>query len=91
MERLIIVYDIRNDKRRNKIFNTLKDYATPVQYSVFEAILTKESYINLRYSLKTLMKKEDSIIFYFLCANCNSKTEKLGTNVMVFGDKDLVF
>ncbi|OEH85137.1 CRISPR-associated endonuclease Cas2 [Desulfuribacillus stibiiarsenatis] len=91
MKHIVIVYDIRDDKRRTKIFKTLKDYATPVQYSVFEAIITKEEYVNLKYRLKRLMKKEDSIIFYSQCASCKSDLERLGTNVVVFGDIDLVY
>jgi CRISPR-associated protein Cas2 len=91
LEHLVIVYDIRDDKRRLRVFKTLKDYATPVQFSVFEAILSKEDFINLKYKLKRSIKKEDSIIFYFQCLGCEGKAEKLGTNVVVYGDKDLIF
>jgi len=32
----VLVYDIVNDRRRNKLHRTLKDYGTAVQRSVFE-------------------------------------------------------
>ena len=36
---IVVVYDISNDKRRVKLHNLLKDYGTPVQYSVLECYL----------------------------------------------------
>lgn len=32
----VIVYDISNNKRRTKLHTALKNYGSPVQYSVFE-------------------------------------------------------
>jgi len=36
----LITYDVRDAKRLAKIHKQLKDWGTPVQFSVFEAILT---------------------------------------------------
>ena len=32
----VVSYDIVDDARRTRVHATLKDYGTPVQYSVFE-------------------------------------------------------
>ncbi|WP_079907504.1 CRISPR-associated endonuclease Cas2 [Carboxydocella sp. JDF658] len=90
MEHYVIVYDIRDDRRRNKIYRILKDYATPVQLSVFEAVLTKEKIVQLQYSLKRLMKNEDSIIFYRQCGHCRQDILRLGSTPVPYGEGDII-
>jgi CRISPR-associated protein Cas2 len=87
MENYVISYDIRSDERRNKIHKTLRDYALPVQYSVFECRLSKESFVALRFKLEALIQKEeDSIIFYRLCPGCTEKIKRIGVKMDPFGD-----
>ncbi len=87
MENMVIAYDIRDDKRREKVRKTLKDFAVPVQYSVFECKLRREDFLLLRHKLDKLIKKEeDSIIFYRQCPRCSSKVERLGVILDPFGD-----
>lgn len=87
MKQYIISYDISNDKRRNKIRKLLCDYAVPVQYSVFEARLSEEDYIELRYKLARLLRKdEDSIIFYMQCARCRDDIIRIGNCADPFGN-----
>ena len=87
MKHFIITYDIRDDKRRNNIYKTLRDYAVPVQYSVFEACLKDEDYIMLRHKLEGLMRNnEDSIIFYRQCNRCEGDITRLGASPEPFGD-----
>lgn len=90
MEHYIIVYDIRDDRRRNKIYKTMKDYATPVQLSVFEALLTKEKFVQLQYRLKRLMKSEDSVIFYRQCGKCRQDILRLGSTPTPYGGGDII-
>ena len=87
MKRFIVTYDIRDDKRRGKIYKTLRDYAVPVQFSVFEACLKDEDYVLLRHKLERLMRKsEDSIIFYRQCVRCEEDITRLGASPEPFGD-----
>ncbi|WP_243137353.1 CRISPR-associated endonuclease Cas2 [Desulfofundulus thermobenzoicus] len=87
MENYVIAYDIRDDRRRLKIYKTLKDYAIPVQYSVFECSLRREDYLILRFKLEKLIRKEeDSIVFYRQCPRCSGRVERLGTSRDPFGD-----
>ncbi|MBM7854985.1 CRISPR-associated protein Cas2 [Desulfohalotomaculum tongense] len=87
MENIVITYDIRDDRRREKVRKTLKDYGVPVQYSVFECRLRKEDVLSLRYKLDSLIKKnEDSIIFYRQCPRCSGRVDRLGMSFDPFGD-----
>lgn len=91
MENYIIVYDICDDKRRNKIFKTLKSFATPVQYSVFEANLHPNDVIELKYRIMSIMNtKEDSVFFYRQCGSCLGKVERMGVPVYIYGDGDII-
>lgn len=61
----VIAYDIPCDKRRKKISDLLEGYGKRVQYSVFECILSKSLYKELRQRLrKQFNEQQDSIRFY---------------------------
>jgi CRISPR-associated protein Cas2 len=77
---LVITYDIPEDKRRTKIHKVLKSYGQWMQFSVFEcADLTETQYAKLRSRLAKMIKpEEDSVRFYFLCACCQAKVERIG-------------
>ena len=76
---VVISYDISEDKRRTKIHKILKAYGQWMQFSVFECDLTDTLYAKLRSRLRKLIKNdEDSIRFYFLCACCQGKVERIG-------------
>jgi CRISPR-associated protein Cas2 len=76
----VITYDIGEDKRRTKIHKMLKSYGQWMQFSVFECTdLTEAQYAKLRSRLAKMIKPEtDSIRFYFLCACCEQKVERIG-------------
>jgi CRISPR-associated protein Cas2 len=76
---VVITYDISEDKRRTKIHKVLKSYGQWMQFSVFECDLTETQYARLRLRLNKLIKPDqDSIRFYFLCACCKDKVERIG-------------
>lgn len=76
---VVVSYDISEDKRRTKIHDILKSYGHWVQYSIFECDLTETQYAKLRSRLSKLIKSEtDNIRFYFLCACCQGKIERIG-------------
>lgn len=76
---VVVSYDIPEDKRRTKIHNLLKSYGQWMQYSVFECQLTPTQYAKLRSRLAKLIKPDqDSVRFYFLCACCHGKVERIG-------------
>lgn len=77
---LVISYDIKNDRRRTKIHDLLKNYGERIQYSVFECELNRKEYQQLRDALDPLIDVEetDSVRFYRLCGECRRKLEHIG-------------
>ncbi len=91
MDYYVIAYDVRDDKRRAIIFKTLKEYASPVQNSLFEGHIAKKDFIKLRDRLKKQMnEKEDSICLYSLCAGCRVQIVRFGMKIVVFGKDDII-
>jgi CRISPR-associated protein Cas2 len=75
----LITYDISDDKRRKKVSDLLEGYGVRVQYSVFECILNKSKYDELRKRLKKRVKEgEDSVRFYPLSGHTLSQVEVWG-------------
>lgn len=75
----IVVYDIPCDKRRKKISDLLEGYGKRVQYSVFECILNKDKFNELKARLRKQIKlPEDSVRFYPLSQHTFSKIETWG-------------
>jgi len=77
---VVISYDIRDDKRRTRIFKTLKNFGEWMQYSVFECELSRVEYVRLMGSLDRLIdaQEQDSVRFYFLCEECKKHVERIG-------------
>ncbi len=76
---LVIVYDISNDKRRTKLHKLLKNYGSPVQYSVFEVILSMEEIKQMKKEVQKLLRpKTDHLRYYSICKTCKQKTEIIG-------------
>lgn len=77
---IVISYDIVDDKRRNRIFKTLKNFGQWMQYSVFECELEKLQFLKLKDRLDHVLNASegDSIRFYFLCENCKRQVERIG-------------
>jgi CRISPR-associated protein Cas2 len=75
----VVSYDIAADDRRNRVHATLKDYGTPVQYSVFECDLDAKRLIALRTRLARLIDpKEDNVRYYRLFKDCLAQTVVVG-------------
>lgn len=75
----VISYDIQDDKRRNKVHKTLKNFGQRIQYSVFECTLDKRQFLRLKDQLERLIdSKMDSLVFYLLCHSCLKRVERSG-------------
>ena len=58
------MYDIVDDKRRNKIFELLSGNGNHVQYSVFFCDLNQKEQAQLRLDIRAVINdKEDQILF----------------------------
>ena len=62
---ILVIYDISNDRIRNKIFNILSGYGNNIQKSSFLCILSNRLYKKLLFDLsKIKIDENDSIISY---------------------------
>jgi len=76
---IVVAYDIRDDKRREKICEILSQFGRRVNYSVFECILKKKEILELKRKIeKYVNKKEDTVLYYYLCQACKEKREIYG-------------
>lgn len=75
----VVAYDIPCDKRRKKVSDLLEGYGQRVQYSVFECVLTKAKFDELRERLQKQVKlAEDSVRFYPLSRHTLANVETWG-------------
>ena len=73
---ILVVYDISDDRRRTKLHDALLDFGTPVQYSVFECLLTPKQEARMRSRVKKIIRpKKDRVRFYKLCSDCLKRVE----------------
>jgi CRISPR-associated protein Cas2 len=88
---VLVVYDISNDKRRTKLHNTLLDFGTPVQYSVFECLLDREAATRMhRAVMKVIHPRVDRVRFYPLCARCVARVEVTSGVEVLSEDADTI-
>jgi CRISPR-associated protein Cas2 len=67
----VVAYDISDDRRRLRVFKTLKRYGTPVQESVFECHLTQGQLVEMRQAVAGLIEPHtDQVRIYKLCEDC---------------------
>lgn len=80
---IVVVYDISDNKRRERLRKTLLRFGNPVQYSVFECELTPRQIEKMAKAIRGVMSKnEDNVRYYQICKNCVQSVE-------VFGGKPL--
>ena len=73
---VVVVYDISHDRRRTRLHDTLLDFGTPVQYSVFECIVDEKRLKKMRQAIMRVIKpRQDRVRFYYLCQTCLARTE----------------
>ncbi len=75
---IVVAYDISDDRRRTRLHKRLKGFGRPVQYSVFECVLTEQSLRKLKETvLDTIKRDEDLVRYYSLCQSCCAKIEAI--------------
>ena len=58
----IVAYDIPSNRRRKKVSDILEGYGKRVQYSVFELVLAKSKYDEMRRRLSRLYKSAKEVM-----------------------------
>ena len=80
--RVVISYDISDDKRRRGVAKTMEGYGYRVQYSVFECDLTGQQMKTMKKALRPYVKAQegDSIRFYLIPADAVDKIQVIGND-----------
>ncbi len=78
---VLVVYDIPNDKRRNKLATFLEGYGRRVQYSVFECFLDLAEMRKLHQQVaKRVAESEDNVRFYWITTDALSQVLTIGSD-----------
>jgi CRISPR-associated protein Cas2 len=76
---IIVSYDMPDNKRRSRVAKALKGYGFRVQESVFECHVDQKEFTGMKEELvKLIIKEDDSIRIYQLCAGCQPKVQVIG-------------
>ena len=72
---VLVVYDIPDNRRRGRLHKRLLDFGSPVQYSVFECLVSGDELARMkRLVLRLTSKRRDHVRIYQLCGTCLGKT-----------------
>lgn len=74
----LILYDIRDAKRLNKVEKCVSSYAWRVQKSVFESNAPESTILQLKTELNRLIETEDFVLFFNICERDWQKQEVYG-------------
>ena len=77
--RIIIAYDISDNKRRERLRKSLRRFGSAVQKSVFECDLTQRQIEKLEKIIRGIISlPEDNVRYYKICKNCADEVEVFG-------------
>jgi CRISPR-associated protein Cas2 len=63
----LVCYDIADDKRLRKVFQTMRGFGDHIQYSIFECQFTPSDLIRCRAALAAIIHHtEDQVLFVYL-------------------------
>jgi CRISPR-associated protein Cas2 len=88
---IVVCYDITDDKRRSRLYRRLHKFGIGVQYSVFECLLNKSRFTEMKKMVKETIKtqKGDRIRYYVLCDTCRNRVQ--ATDGVVDQDVPVIF
>lgn len=87
--RYLVVYDICDEKRLNRVARILKDYGDRVQKSKFELEIRPLTLLEILARAKKVIEPgEDGIKYIPLCEKCQAKTEIIGKGRRIDQDEE---
>lgn len=82
--RVVVAYDISEDKKRKKVSDLLQMVLVRVQYSVFEGDVPLEVLARwIKKAIRHLNPETDSLRVYRLCAACAPRVDVYGRQVFI--------
>lgn len=94
---VLITYDVNTEteggkKRLRKVAKECVNYGVRVQNSVFECIVDNAKCVEIKAKLEKIIDiNKDSLRFYYLGNNYESKVEHIGAKKTIRVDKPLIF
>ena len=84
---VLIIYDIIDNKTRNKMVKLLESYGNRVQKSAFEALLTSVQYNEVIRKIFNIINEEDNVRMYRL--NSSNEVVLIGTSDTIY-EEDVI-
>ncbi|MDR9817276.1 MAG: CRISPR-associated endonuclease Cas2 [Candidatus Methanoculleus thermohydrogenotrophicum] len=78
MVRVVVTYDISDDRIRRRVFKILESYGAWKQYSVFELEISDIQYVQMQAKIRDVVEGRDRVRFYELCERCAGKVAEIG-------------
>ncbi len=78
---MVFTYDVSSSKRRRKVARTLEEHATRVQYSVFEARMSRKRADAIAAHVERFLGSGDSLRVYAIGANGLKRSQVVGAGV----------
>ncbi|CAN5810629.1 hypothetical protein BH20ACI4_BH20ACI4_15580 [soil metagenome] len=76
---IVVVYDITENKRRERLRKSLKRFGNAVQKSVFEGDLSQRQIEKMEKIIRGIISlPEDNVRYYKICKNCAGEAEVFG-------------
>ncbi len=90
--RVLVVYDITDNKRRRKLFKFLKGFGIRTQFSFFECLLSDVQVVKLTEGIRALISiREDKVGILVLCEHCFDRIHRMGYSTPeIFTANDLI-
>ncbi len=76
--RLVVTYDISDNRIRNRVFKILESYGAWKQYSVFELEIDAVQRLEMEAKIKSAIEAGDKVRIYELCERCIREIVDLG-------------
>lgn len=77
--RVIVAYDITDNKRRRVLYKFLKGFGVRTQYSFFECLLSDEQLVRLKVGIRRIVsKEEDRVGIMVVCGSCFDRIFRIG-------------
>ena len=90
-ERVIIAYDVADDRRRYHLCKALERYGMRIQYSVFELSLTpKELHKLVDHLTGVIDNAEDRLLVVQLCGGCHASVGRYGNSTSYSPEHTLI-
>ncbi len=75
----VLVYDVVDDRRRNRLHRSLKNFGTAVQRSVFEFDLGSGEADKMMKQVRNIIEVEEDVVrLYRICGSCLAEVRILG-------------